>query len=436
MKRRRWWLAGAAGVVAAISLLMVPALGDGPITTEVGVLRLHLDSDGDKLIFDPTAAGSNQTQTLTAPGCKLTSTGVSLVSFAASATQTNKNPFPGLKDHRIGVGQTGEGNGEPCARINKDLGQALTVGLTGALNGRAVSYAEIDLGFKFNGSATLQLFRSGAQVGDDITVPCSGASDCGPDSGGSDNERVILFLSPLDDPPAGHWQEFQIAGVFDTIVIKPSDSVPAAKGVVSLEGGFNGSLAGPVGGPLGTDDTLFRVVDAFDGEIDCGEDETQSGEDATLHITRGFDTDGGCKGPTDGLLFNFEAGTEGNELFVDFITEPVGGASVAQFLEVITWEFDNPPDVSSGPQHRTISYDDHVGDGKRVMPWCKEDPRVDTSGVLPAGNPADYLPLGHTSCLIESSSRVTGVLDILDYPLGTFLKVDIVYNIGDGKRYT
>jgi hypothetical protein len=436
MKRRRWWLAGAAGVVAAISLLMVPALGDGPITTEVGVLRLHLDSDGDRLIFDPTAAGSNQTQTLTAPGCRLTSTGASLVSFAASATQTNKNPFPGLKDHRIGVGQTGEGNGEPCARIDKDLGQALTVGLTGALNGRAVSYAEIDLGFKFNSSATLQLFRSGVQVGSDITVPCSGASDCGPDSGASDNERVILFLSPLDDPPAGHWQEFQIEGVFDTIVIKPSDSVPAGKGVVSLEGGFNGSPAGPVGGLLGTDDTLFRVGDAFDGEIDCGEDETQSGEDATLNITRGFDTDGGCKGPTDGLLFNFEAGTEGNELFVDFITEPVGGASVAQFLEVITWEFDSPPDVSSGPQHRTLSYDDHVGDGKRVMPWCNSDPRVDTSGVLPAGNPADYLPLGHTSCLIESSSRVTGVLDILDYPLGTFLKVDIVYNIGDGKRYT
>ena len=89
-------------------------------------------------------------------------------------------------------------------------------------------------------------------------------------------------------------------------------------------------------------------MESFDGEIDCGEDETQSGEDATLNITRGFDTNGGCKGPTDGLLFNFEAGTEGNELFVDFITEPVGGASVAQFLEVITWEFDSPPNVPGG----------------------------------------------------------------------------------------
>ena len=73
-QRRRWWLASAAGVVAAVSLLMVPALGDGPVIEELGVLRLHLDTDGDRVTFVP-AAGSNQTQTLTAPNCKLTSTG-------------------------------------------------------------------------------------------------------------------------------------------------------------------------------------------------------------------------------------------------------------------------------------------------------------------------------------------------------------------------
>ena len=91
-----------------------------------------------------------------------------------------------------------------------------------------MDYAEIDLGFKFNGSATLQLFRSGVKVGGDITVLCSGASDCGPDSGGSDNERVVLWLDPLDNPDIpdpGHWQAFKINGVFDTIVIKPSDSM-------------------------------------------------------------------------------------------------------------------------------------------------------------------------------------------------------------------
>ncbi|HEX2403731.1 MAG TPA: hypothetical protein VHM29_03430, partial [Acidimicrobiia bacterium] len=90
MTRRRWWLAGAAGVVAAVSLLMVPALGDGPITAELGTLRLHLDSDGDRVIFDPIAPGANQVQTLTAPNCKLTSSGASLVGFVGSATQATK----------------------------------------------------------------------------------------------------------------------------------------------------------------------------------------------------------------------------------------------------------------------------------------------------------------------------------------------------------
>ena len=276
MKRRRlWWMAGAAGVVAAVSLLMVPAFGDGPITAELGTVRLHLDSDGDKVIFDPTAPGSNQIQTLTAPNCKLTSTGASLVGFAASATQANKNPFPGLKDHRIGVGQNGEGTGEPCARINKDLGQVLKLSLTGGLDGQVVGYAELDLGFKFNGSATIQLFRAGVKVGGDITVPCSGSSDCGPDSGASDNERVILFLDPADNPGAGHWQAFPIAGIFDTISIKPGMQPKRRRRSSRWRADPTARPPGQVGVALNTDDTLFELVESFDGEIDCGEDETQ-----------------------------------------------------------------------------------------------------------------------------------------------------------------
>ena len=77
--------------------------------------------------------------------------------------------------------------------------------------------------------------------------------------------------------------------------------------------------------------------------------ETLEGGDVTLTITRGYDTDGGCKGLAERLLYNFEAGTEGTELFVDFVTEPVGAEhAVAQFLEVITWRFEDPPNVDAG----------------------------------------------------------------------------------------
>ena len=427
-KGLRWPLAGVGGLIVAVALFVVPAFGNGPVTTEVGTVRLQLNSGGDKVIFDPVAPGANLVQTLSQTSCKLSSSGASLVGFAGSATQVSKKPFAGLKDHRIGVGQTGEGNGEPCARINRDLGQTLAVSLIGQLEGQTIGYAEIDLGFKFNGDAILQLRKGGASgtLVDTVTVPCGGVSDCGPDSGGSDNERVVLYLDPADAPGPGSWQAFPIDGAFDTIVIKPG--MAASSGVVSLEGGSDGAPAGPVGAGLGTKDSLFQIVEAFDGEIDCTDTVTLGGGDATNQITRGNDTNGGCKGPVDGLLFNFDSGLEGGRLFVDFVTDPVDAnpATVAQFLEVITWTFDDPPAVPGQAQQATLSYDDHVGAGERVMPWCLKDPRV--GGALPSPlNPATVLPGTHTSCLIESRSRVT--------LFGDFVKVDTVYNIGDGKRW-
>jgi hypothetical protein len=176
---------------------------------------------------------------------------------------------------------------------------------------------------------------------------------------------------------------------------------------------------------------LFKLVEPFDGEIDCGETEPlDEGGDASMEITRGFDTDGGCKGPNQKLLFNFETGEDEIGLFVDFIAEPVDGDSVAQFIEVITWIFDAPPEVPEGEsQLGSLSYDDHVGAGRRVMQWCLADPR-DEEGNLPGGavNINLYLPSGHTSCLIETSGHVT--------MLGDFIKTDVVYNIADGKRWS
>ncbi|MGA8038842.1 MAG: hypothetical protein WCA93_01920, partial [Acidimicrobiia bacterium] len=206
---------------------------------------------------------------------------------------------------------------------------------------------------------------------------------------------------------------------------------------VSLEGGFRGAAPGPLGNSLETGDTLFKLVEEYDGEVGCGATVTLDGSGSTYQVTRGNDTSDGCKGPQSGLPFNFNSGTEGGRLFVDFATSPIDGTAVAQFLEVITWRFANPPNVGE-PQHRTLSYDDNVGAGERVMPWCKKDPRV--VGGLPSPiDTTQVLPVGHTSCLVDSDSRVTGLIDMAGidgYPIGTWIKVDVVYNIGDGKRYT
>jgi hypothetical protein len=404
-RRRRWWLAGAAGVAAAVSLLMVPALGQNPIIAETGVLHLDMDSNPDRFVLFDSAGVEQTEQPLTASNCKLGTAAVTgpLVNVAASGT---KNPFPGLKDHRLGVGQNGEGTGEKCGQINRDKSQSLTLSLTGELEGQSIGYAELNLEFKFNGDVMLETSLAGDPV-DTITVNCNDASDCGPDSGGSDNKLVILTFTSADpDVPS-------ITGVFDKIVIKPGDASP--NGAISLE-----------------DDTLFHLVEAFDGEIDCGVPEPPlGGGNATFNVTRGFDTEvldsdpDGCKGPDDGLLFEFDSGIEDGELFIDFVTEPVdeSEATFAQFLEVITWTFATPPNV----QHQTLDYDDHVGEGRREMPWCEKDPRV--GSALPSAPVvhSNYLPEEHTSCLIDVHSYVN--------PDGKFTTVHTIYNIGDGKRW-
>jgi hypothetical protein len=429
----RWSLAGVVGLVVAVSLLVIPALGEGPEVTVTGTLRLNLSADGggDRVIYDPVAPGDNLVQTLSQRSCQLEWDGDPLVEIVGSGTQDNKRPYAGLKDHRIGVGQQGEGTGEPCARINRSGAQfqELTFGIDpdGPLAGQSIGYAEIDLGFKFDGDAELELWKGGlsGRLVDTVVVDCSGGSDCGPDSGASDNERVVLYLKGTTPPPG---RSFEIDDVFDTIVFRPGTA--SSSGSISLEGGFDGSPAGP----SGFRDSLFQLVEAFDGEIDCEDEPTVlgGGDDPTFEVIRGLDTNGGCKGPVDGLLYNFDAGEDEGSLFVDFVTDPwdEDQDTVAQFLEVITWRFDDPPATA---QFHTLSYDDHLGKGERDMPWCLKDPRVGVDlDQLPS--PIDttkILPGDHTSCLIESKSYVT---PSVDPALEDFIVVDTVYNIGDGKR--
>jgi hypothetical protein len=119
MKRgTRWALTAVVSLIAVVGLLVIPALGDSVVTSEVGLLRLQLSSKGDKVVYDPVAPGNNLIQSLNSKNCKLERKGAALLDFTASSANAGKKPFPGLKDHRIGVGQNGEGSGSPCARID------------------------------------------------------------------------------------------------------------------------------------------------------------------------------------------------------------------------------------------------------------------------------------------------------------------------------
>jgi hypothetical protein len=387
------------GAAVAASVLVIPAIGQSPVTGDVGVLSLHLGSDGagDRFVFDPSDSSANLVQTLSQSNCKLSSRGDVLVSVIGDGTQTNKRPFEGLKDHRIGVGQNGEGNGEPCARINKDLGQFLTLSLTGELAGAAINYAEIDLGFKFNGDALLTLSMGGAFV-DQVQVFCSGLSDCGPDSGADDNERVILYLEGDEAPSCEHCQSFPIKGVFDTIVIEPGSVSPT--GSVSLEGGFNGSPAGP----SGTTDTIFNIVQVFDGELDCGATfPAETDGVVSAEITRLENTTGSAEDCTP-KPFNLEVIAA--EDTVEFFPVDSPGATPQDAAYRAELIFSPNTAVEGELPDIALEYD-QLDNGIAFfepVPWCTGDPFVapDQPGSINTGVISD----DHTWCIVSANTQV------------------------------
>ena len=129
-----------------------------------GVLLLHLGSSGtapqDYLGFrSPSGTGYaaiSQKQSITnGQGCKIAlgtvaSASNPLVTFSPQ-TDSGQNPSTGFVADAIGVGQNGEGNGQPCGRIDNPPGQALTMNLGSALGGKLIEYAEIDVELKFGG---------------------------------------------------------------------------------------------------------------------------------------------------------------------------------------------------------------------------------------------------------------------------------------------
>jgi hypothetical protein len=138
-------------------------------------------------------------------------------------------------------------------------------------------------------------------------------------------------------------------------------------------------------------------------------------------ITRGSDD----KGP---LAFTFDTGYDQatDRFFVDF--QAFGGAQTekARFLEIILWNLDTPP-PNANPQERPLYYDDHVGKGERLMPWCKEDLWNETtrSAFFPAKS-VNPLPYGHTSCRIYTETEVTAT---------GLVSRDYVFTEIDGARW-
>jgi len=198
------------------------------VTVEQGILRLHLGDndhlpDRDYARFDSGTAATGYTpgpeqDISTTAGCKIEEDGP-VMALSSNAGHV------GFKDDAIGV-RIGGPQGVPCGQVN-DLAEQLTLSLGPDLEGAAIDYAEIDLGAKFDVTIEFDLYLDGDFVGSPAPVVCTD-TDCGPDAKDRDNVRKIITGCE-----------------FDAITMRVSPTTPSA--AFSLEGGADGTMAGPVG---------------------------------------------------------------------------------------------------------------------------------------------------------------------------------------------
>jgi hypothetical protein len=384
-----------------------------------GVLRLHLGAQDNLQLQLPSGTGyapTSKTQSIgTTQGCKLALSGDPLVSFAPP-TGNSPSPFAGFVSDGIGVGSNGgEGNGQPCGRI--DPGQTLTLNLGTGLDGKLIDFAEIDLELKFGGTVQVKgnLVTNGTPTTVATETYSSTGSDSGPDSGDGDNYRVRF-------PKVG-----------TTTVNQLVFSIVGASGGASLEGGADGTSAcdqtdpGECGAPTnfslgaqklnGTTDTLFHLIDA-DGVLACGDTVSQGGTGGTPtnSLERLTNATGGCVPIPYNLDSSLANCTLGFNQCVLLQKDLLGQS--AQFFWTVTWA----PESGSYMESET-EFD--FGFGFQKLQLCLADgPDDGTFPDLPpkaAGSPAGS-PDPDPWCVVNTATvlnTTTGLVTVTEKYFGS-----------------
>jgi hypothetical protein len=183
---------------------------------------------------------------------------------------------------------------------------------------------------------------------------------------------------------------------FDEMVLRVSPATPAA--AFSLEGGAAQTPPGPLGTTLGTFDTLLRVVEVFDGELDCGDTTPPVGDGLVTpyaEFTRYENVDG-----SDCVLkpYNLDSVVDGGVEEVQFHPS---GAQQAAYTGVLIFL---PEDGTAPFSIDGLEYDAD-GDGVfALMEWCDEELVVDGVGNVTT----DPLPAGETWCVLAANATTLG----------------------------
>jgi hypothetical protein len=470
-RRSKLLAAGASFATIALFALIVPAsVASGQVSAETntlqngGVLRLRLGAqdsfrfqvpdpnlEGHYVDPPPTNPPTPSTQSIgVSSGCKLAPTSGPLAAFSKQPI----NSDVGFVGDAIGVRTPGEGNGQPCGRVDSPS-QVLTMKLGTALSDKVIDFAEIDIEGKFNAnlnvygylvsgasacppsSALADFSDADASEGYDLAL----GSDSGPDSADGDNYRLRF-------PKIEHGNT-----AVNCLVFKPST------GATSLEGGSDGTeacdstVAAECGGsepfslgetiddnpnavpPINTSttDSLFHLVDV-DGFLDCDANTSLSQTNAgiTTDITRLNDGDGNNPDGSECIPIPVDQDSSTTTCGEGFRQCVFLGKDLldpnAQFEWTVTWA----PEPGIYMEDET-QFDFGDGNGLNDLLLCQAD---GLAGDGFDGNPD--LPNGDPWCVKKTSTelQITAVED----PPGTFQTYDQVtetyYGLGDpaGKR--
>jgi hypothetical protein len=363
------------GVVAGLAILaIVPiqmATGQttDPVAFDAGTLRLHMDTDASFFRYEPLV-GQSVTQSFSANTNKCVYQGgtQSLMAVSAPVGPNVARSIVGYQQksngYGLGVNKAGREGAGSCNQTN--LGETLVLELqnagTSPLSGLYVESAELDVELKFNAILTVELFKDGTSVGT-RTYDCDG-SDCGPDSGGGDNYRLVIEDTDGD--------------VFDAMVFTVSSTNSQAAAVIE-------------GGNDGTDDSEFNLVQLLN-PIDCGETISGAGGDSEVDITL-LDTEG-CS--PKGYLLDVDSRE------IELITG--GGTEPGQWVvEVDDWA----PEPAQNPVPASTVFPPEP-DGESVV-WCDgmfdPDDTPSTGGTYGASMPTSG---DHSWCLIKQDAAIAG----------------------------
>jgi hypothetical protein len=273
----------------------------------------------------------------------------------------------GIFDHGIGVSTAGEGSGTPCGRVDGPS-QALTLTLGGAAAGKLVSFAELDIEGKFNVTVLARAFQGSTLVGT-AQLTTGTNSDSGPDSGDGDNYR---------------WR-IEPTSPFDTLALSVDPSTP--NGAFSLEGGADGTSAGPLGAALGTNDSLLQLAD-FTGVLDCGQTAPTVGGSGTPAATLARGQNANCQK----IPYLLRTADNGGAQSVD-LQKVLGNQVNTNFTMTIVW--DAEPAVNPLPATK-IDYDGTGGNPPATVGWC--------GGTTAAPTPVP----GQAWCLTSQQATLVG----------------------------